>query len=126
MKKLKPLQVRFAPISGWNADVVLMVGDFSLVEPWVKKNVINKRKEELLSHLRDDEQKPGHTNLGKTFFLAGGGSLIWLPENNPEIAVHEITHAVHHCLLSKDTPLSEDTLEAYAYLTEFLYKALVK
>lgn len=124
MKKKKEIESRFAPVGAWSADVVLLIGEFDLIKPWVQKNVTNDRKEEVLRHLADPDNKAGHTNLGRTYFLSGGGSLIWLREYKPEILVHEIVHAAHHVLLSKATPLTDSTEEAYAYLIEHLYKSL--
>jgi len=124
MKSRPPLVIKMTYVGAWDADVVLIIGAFNLLRPWVVKNVLNERKDELLKHLDDKELAPDAHNYGRTFNLAGGGSLIWLSEYRPTIFVHEAMHAVQHMLTSKATPLSEDTAEAYGYLMQHLYKSL--
>lgn len=123
-KKKEKLKVRCTHIGVWNADVCLAVGSHELLADWVKKNVLDWRKKELLEHMEDDKNNPKHNNLGRTYFLSGGGSLIWLKESNESIFVHELVHASHHLLQDKATPLSDDTEEVYAYLLEYLYSQL--
>ena len=51
---------------------------------------------------------------------------IWTKGRKVELIAHEISHAVSYVLRQKGLPLSDDTEEAYAYLTQFLMNQIIR
>lgn len=51
---------------------------------------------------------------------------IWARNNDLEVIVHEICHAVHYVLETRGIQLSEKTDEIYCYLSQFLFSNIYK
>lgn len=123
-------KVFFHTIGIYKTGLVLMIGGTPAdVFEWMKKELLGSKQEEVKAfvkqHERDIEDKGEHfTTQATTWPISGGGSIIWMRTYEDNVLVHEIVHAVHHMLLSKGIQLSNETTEAHAYLTEYLYKQL--
>lgn len=116
------LREKYFNVGVYQADVVLIVGDYNLVHDWIKENARKDRYEDIKDHIGKKEK----TTLGVTFKMAGGGVIIWMPAMNRLTLIHEIMHATHHILSIKGIDLNDETEEAYAYLFEYLYTALTR
>ena len=93
----------------------------------------NKKKAKVfVNHILGDvSEESDFDNLAMTFYDEGIGLVVWFPEmkltfDNIGIINHEVSHIVLNVLGRIDTPLSEDTSEVYAYLTEFYNKNIYK
>lgn len=104
----------------YKTDVVLLIGPYEQVHSWLKKNLLKDRYE----HIKDAIDNKEKTVQGRTFYLPGGGSVIWLPKRNMPVLVHELFHVVHNMLGARNIELTDDTGEVYAYLLENLYYRL--
>ena len=51
---------------------------------------------------------------------------IWVKTKRVSFIAHEVFHAVSYVLRHKGVPLSDNTDEVYAYLTEFLVREIIK
>lgn len=122
--KIKPLREKACFVDVYKTDVILLVGEWSLVRKWASKNVKDDKKTELLETI-DAIDHVGNRCYGRTIFVGkGGGCLIWIEKWKPTVFVHEIAHAAHHIFESKSIPFSSDTDEPYAYMIECLYERL--
>lgn len=123
MKPKKSI-IRIATENLFDADVVLIVCEWSQLKA-ATKTVCDAEHFQELEKKIDAHGEQSFTKAVQ-FPFPGGGSVVWArPDARLSTLVHEITHAAHHLLSRRDTPLSEDTEEVYAYLNEFLFKSLV-
>lgn len=45
---------------------------------------------------------------------------LWTRDRRPDVLAHECVHAAHFALAHKDIPLSDDSVEVYCYLVQWL------
>lgn len=108
-------------VSVYKTDVVLLIGPYTGIRAWMKKN-LNKASYEYIEEVL--EERSGVT--GSTFHLLNGGAVIWMPKRDPAVLVHELFHVTHRMLSARSIPLANDTGEAYAYLLESMYLHFTK
>jgi hypothetical protein len=121
MKKKRTLREIFIPLEIFNSQVVVLVGhtQYEVLE-WIKKNIEKPEHKSLALEAMKDVSI---THRGRTILLSGGGSIVWIIEQKNSTIVHELFHSTCHILKNRETPLSEDTEEVYAYLLEYLTKS---
>lgn len=123
--KRKKIITRYVHDPVFNTDIVLVISDWcDFLEG--AHEFLPLDKLQALTKMVEKHGEDPHC-LATQFPFPGGGSIIWLHhESQLSTLVHEIVHAAHHLLEKRDTPLSSDTEETYAYLIEFLFKSLTK
>lgn len=124
-KKRKPIIARYVRERLFNADFVLVLSEWRDLEDGAKEFLEGEKLDELQAKIKAHGEIPGVRAV--QFPMAGGGSVIWVKnEESVGALVHEIVHASHYLLSERAIPLTEETEEVYAYLTEFLFNALTK
>lgn len=114
------LTAKTTRVNVYKTDVVLLIGNYAKVGPWLKR----KLKPHAWEYIKDVIPDKEPSVEGRTFHLMGGGSVIWMGKKNNSVLVHELFHAAHRMLESRSIDLNEDTGEVYAYLLEHLYNEL--
>lgn len=108
----------------FDIDFVLTFCEWKDLKERVGEFAEEPHKSILLRNIQEHGNKA--TALATQYPLEGGGSLIWIsPRADTGTIVHELVHASHHALQARDTKLSEDTEEIYAYFLEFLYREFI-
>lgn len=112
----------YVNISIFRADILVLVGDEKYILTHCKKDgCLNKEAfMKLEEHLK--EYPIESKNEGRMFEIFGGGSIIWMRKPNILTLIHEITHAVHYLITSKNMTMCRETEELFAYLTEYIFK----
>lgn len=63
---------------------------------------------------------------GRTVRFKGNTMLLWVRKDSTPVVAHEVFHVVELIMDIINTPLNENTSEPYAYLTEYLWKHILK
>lgn len=122
-KKKQKATIRLANLEIFKCDVVLIICDHDELEKEAAKFLSPARLEKFKEMIPEYSA----SREGSNYPIMGGGSIIWCAHGvSVSVLVHEIAHAAFYALRAKDTPLSEDTEEVYAYTFESLYKQLVE
>lgn len=109
-------------VGAWKIDVVLVVGDQrDQLDAYVRHMAAQDKYDYAKDGLKE---KCDGSVQGQMFEFPGGGSLIWMKEEDTEVLVHEIFHSVFWALNTKGVRLSRDSEEAFAYLIEYLFSSL--
>jgi len=99
--------------------------NYSLTE--IKKEIKKKKKYQELYNLLSDYSEELEENIkGRMYPLKRGYAIqLKLYKNshrkNISLAIHEINHLVNWLLMDRRVPLTKETDEVYAYLTEELF-----
>ena len=134
MKKKKTPQIIPIRIPIYEQNIVVFYGsDFKQLRRWIKKDLRGKKKAEeleiylkILNHLEE-----GQDRRTATYILQNGRRIIWLKEsdNISELSgrlAHELTHLVYEFLKYLGLTLTEESEEAYAYLTGYLMERILE
>lgn len=91
---------------------------------WVKK--VSGTKYKNLDYEQFDSWESEEKNEGRMVPFCGGFIVLLKADKRTQfrkfvgLLTHEVTHVVQYLLRDRRVPLSEDTEEVHAYLTEFL------
>ena len=122
--KLEPKKYFHIGTDTFATDIFFFI-NYSLSE--IKKEIKNKKKyKELYELLSEYNENTGDTCKGRMYPLKNGYAVelkLYKDSHrkNISLAIHEITHLVNWILEDRQIPLSKDTDEVYAYLTEELF-----
>ncbi len=105
-----------------DADFLFVECSETYIKEAVQSIIAGSRLTEFLNKLEEFPIKT--TTKGKTVFMDGGGSVIWLRKASNQVLLHESVHAAHHLLQDRGMPLSDSNDELYAYLISWLYEKI--
>lgn len=117
---MKRAKARHVHLELLDADfLIVQCGEKDILKT-VKSIIAKDRFSEFEQQMSDNPIAP--TTKGRTFWMGGGGSVIWFRDYDSFIILHECVHAVHHLLKDRNMPLTLENDELYAYLIAWLYK----
>lgn len=116
--KLKKAMYDIIPIDIYDTDLLLVVGDMAELNVSLEDNLGKEKGEAAYNMMAEDIDE---STTGRTALLSGGQVVLWLPDASHRGAMaHEIFHAVCFVMRKAGIGFSDESEEAFAYLTGYL------